>query len=174
MLAEQLHERVCVSCHTTADNIQLYCDHCGCIMSDALDTHIAAIYDYGVNAHRDTTVYWGRGFFHKKARLFLYNELDGCHAYVPLHSEPMLIGRGSASYLPSSYLDLGEFGAKQCGVARYHAQIEAKHNMLYLSDLESSTGTQLDGKPLAPHVSYTLHNWSQIVFGSLSMRIRFA
>ena len=174
MLADQLRERVCVSCHGMADTMQLYCDHCGCIMSDALTTNIAAIYSYGVNAHRDTTVHWGRGFFHKKARLFLYNELDGCHVYVGLHSEPMLIGRGSASFMPASYLNLAEFGAQQFGVARYHAQIEAKHNTLYLSDLDSPTGTRLDGKLLVPHVTYTLHNWSQIKFGELAMRVRFA
>ncbi|MBX3084776.1 MAG: FHA domain-containing protein [Anaerolineae bacterium] len=154
--------------------MQLYCDQCGCVLSDTLANYIAAIYSYGVNAYRNTTLQWGRGFFHGQARLFLYNELDGCHTYVPIRSEPILVGRGSASYLPSSYVDLSEFGARQFGVARYHAQIEQKSNALYLSDLESPTGTFLDGVPLKPHTAYMIHNWSQIVFGTLAMRVRFA
>jgi hypothetical protein len=173
MLAHQLLERVCVSCHAPAESLQLYCDNCGCVLSDTLAAHIAAIYSYGVSAHRSTTTQWGRGFFHTQARLFLYSEIDGCHTYVPIRSEPILIGRGSA-HLPSSYVNLAEFGARQLGVARYHAQIEQKTNAIYLSDLDSRAGTLLDGVHLKPHTPYMLHNWSVIEFGGLAMRVRFA
>jgi FHA domain len=170
---EHIRERVCVNCETNAQPLQLYCEECGCILADVLVPWLAPTYIYGVQKHRDNTQRWGRGFFHAQAKLYFQSETDGRYVLIPLLSEPMLIGRGSSANMPSSYVDLSMFGAAQCGVARFHAQVEQRNYTLYLSDLESTSGTCLDGQRLTAHAPYPIRNWSIIDFGRLVLRVRY-
>jgi hypothetical protein len=73
---------------------------------------------------------------------------------------------------PHPDLDLGVYGAGELGVSRSHAMIRPTRNRLYLIDLQSTNGTQLNALPVGPGMAMELRNGDTISFGSLSFTIK--
>jgi hypothetical protein len=77
---------------------------------------------------------------------------------IPLGENAVIIGRASAG-TKSDIKIHDDF------ISRQHAEISYQQNCYMLRDLESTNGTQLDGKRIAPGKSYPLTHNSIIGFG---------
>ena len=79
----------------------------------------------------------------------------------------MIIGRGK-----QADLDLDNYSAYLEGVSREHVVIRPADNQLTITDLDSTNGTYLDGKPLKTSVITTLHDGASIGLGNMSFQVR--
>ncbi len=71
-------------------------------------------------------------------------------------------------------IDLTPFGGHQRGVSRLHARLHIEKNELYITDLNSSNGTFLDGQRLRPYQPYQVtRRYSLLVLGSLSVQLSY-
>lgn len=69
-------------------------------------------------------------------------------------------------------IDLTRFGAGSLGVSRRHAQLVIEAGDVFLIDLNSTNGTQLNGKALKPGQPYRLRDGDEMEFGQLRVVIR--
>ena len=71
-------------------------------------------------------------------------------------------------------LDLAPFGAFDSGVSRRHAIIRCTAPHVYeIEDLESSNGTWLNGKRIAPNKPYSLTNRAVIRVARINLQVFF-
>lgn len=91
---------------------------------------------------------------------------------VTLTDRPSItLGRPTS---PSSdYLDLAPYNGVRQGVSRRHCRLDRRHNHLYLTDLNSTNGTYLNGEPIKPGLSYPIADGDQIVLGLLYLTVFF-
>jgi len=73
---------------------------------------------------------------------------------------------------PIPDLDLTDYDAVDNGVSRVHASIQRDGDSLYLSDIDSTNGTFLNGQRLGDDPQL-LHDGDTIRLGHLSMKIGF-
>ena len=83
---------------------------------------------------------------------------------MPVARSPMLLGRASRaeSYQPDfdmTFYDEGDY------VSRRHARITKGRAGYFITDLDSSNGTTLNGQPLVPHRAHRLRNGDRIKVG---------
>lgn len=100
-------------------------------------------------------------------------QLEVAGAMLPLPASPQaLIGRSDAvsQFLPD--VDLGGHGALDGGVGRRHARIFIDAGELKIEDLDSTNGTSINGRRLAPRAPELLRDGDEIRFGTLSTRFR--
>ena len=62
-----------------------------------------------------------------------------------------LLGRFNKSKPRGNHIDLSQFKALERGISRIHAQIHMEDDRLYITDLDSTNGTIVDGVKLLPH-----------------------
>jgi pSer/pThr/pTyr-binding forkhead associated (FHA) protein len=94
-------------------------------------------------------------------RLELYNETT------------FLLGRFAKSTPRGKHVDLSPFSAQDRGVSRIHAQLHMDENKLYITDMDSTNGTFVDGVRLLPHQPHLLRQGSQIMLGRLNMQVMY-
>jgi pSer/pThr/pTyr-binding forkhead associated (FHA) protein len=68
---------------------------------------------------------------------------------------------------------LNEFGAEERGVSRQHLRLVRKQDLIYASDLGSSNGTFLNGRPLMRNSLRVLRNGDELQLGTLRMTVVF-
>lgn len=84
-----------------------------------------------------------------------------------------LLGRFSKSKPGSNHIDLDPFGARDKGVSRIHAQIHMANNRLYITDMESTNGTYVDGTQIAPNQQHQLRQGSNLILGRMNIQIMY-
>ena len=84
---------------------------------------------------------------------------------IPLGENAVIIGRASAG-------GKSDIKIHDDFVSRQHAEISYQQNRYMLRDLESTNGTQLDGKRITPGKSYSLTHNSIIGFGIAREEVR--
>jgi FHA domain len=87
---------------------------------------------------------------------------------LPPKSSPVYIGRKTEQAENSTNIDLTRFNAYDSGVSRTHARFERAGTRLFLRDLNSTNGTRLNGKRLAPMEVHEIRHGDKIQFGGLS------
>jgi pSer/pThr/pTyr-binding forkhead associated (FHA) protein len=93
---------------------------------------------------------------------------------LELHNETsFLLGRFSRSKPRSNHIDLSPFGAQDRGVSRIHAQIHMEDNKLYITDMDSTNGTFVDGIRLQAHHPQLLRQGSELTLGRLRMQVMY-
>lgn len=93
---------------------------------------------------------------------------------LELHNETIfLLGRFSKATPRGKHVDLSPFNAQEKGVSRIHAQIHMDENKLYITDMDSTNGTLVDGVRLQAHQPQLLRQGSQVILGRLSMQIMY-
>lgn len=96
------------------------------------------------------------------------------HTSIGVQVRPVLtIGRADADgdYLPD--LDFAPHGGSRNGVSRYHAEIRYEDGQLYLTDLESTNGTRINGFALVAGHAYRLRDGDEVEFGRQRAVLRF-
>lgn len=85
-----------------------------------------------------------------------------------------LMGRDLHDEDEVAVIDLGEYGAHEAGVSRYHAELRLDgYNQLTITDIGSSNGTYVNGKRLLPLAPRVVVDRDSIYLGNLRFQIEF-
>jgi pSer/pThr/pTyr-binding forkhead associated (FHA) protein len=82
-----------------------------------------------------------------------------------------VIGRASDETTPE--LDLTPFGGAAAGVSRVHAAFVCEGGAVYVEDLDSTSGTRINGFSLTPQQRYKLRDSDEVEFGRVRVTVRF-
>ncbi len=84
-----------------------------------------------------------------------------------------IVGRSSDSGETVPDLDLAPYGGAEGGVSRVHAAFLLDGEQVCIEDLDSTSGTRLNGLPLTPHEQYRLRSQDELEFGRVRVVVRF-
>lgn len=88
-------------------------------------------------------------------------------------AERAVIGRSSDSGESVPDLDLAPYGGAEGGVSRIHAAFLLDGEYICVEDLDSTSGTRLNGLALTPHEKYRLRSQDELEFGRVRVVVRF-
>lgn len=161
-------EIICPECGRTARVGELACANCGHVFSQSARTHKFAekIPNASSRNHPagEASVEQGRP---------IVFEVEGDKIHITL-TEHLIIGRivpGDKQNLPD--VDLARFGAEERGVSRRHAKLRRQGNLVYVSDLNSTNGTMLNGRRLIPEGERLIRNNDELRLGHLRVTVKF-
>nr|MBN1228350.1 FHA domain-containing protein [Anaerolineae bacterium] len=86
--------------------------------------------------------------------------------------ESLVMGRLDSEGKTVTHLDLSPHNARELGVSRQHALLVPTAEGLYISDLDSTNGTWVNGRYLRPGERHNLLTDDLIELGILSLRVR--
>ena len=104
--------------------------------------------------------------------LIMQVEHDETPIFLQIRTE-VILGRITEQSDTTTYLNLTPYGADDRGVSRRHARLLRDGDEVYLMDLNSTNGTQLNGEPLPASVEKKLRDGDEITLGHLRMFIYF-
>lgn len=84
-----------------------------------------------------------------------------------------LVGRSGESVDSRPDVDLTPFGGAESGVSRVHAAFVLDGDHVCIEDLDSTSGTRLNGLLLPPHEPYRLRSQDELEFGQVRVTVRF-
>lgn len=84
----------------------------------------------------------------------------------------MVIGRSGEEEADAPDLDLSPHRAAELGISRQHAALVPGHDALYLVDLDSTNGTWINRRYLAPHQRYPLKPGDRVELGLMRLAVR--
>ncbi len=88
--------------------------------------------------------------------------------------KPMTLGRAASPTHAEDLIDLQTFNANQHGISRRHCTLSHLENRLYVTDLNSTNGTYLNGKRLIPQEAHIVSHGDRLVLGTLNMTVFFS
>jgi len=91
----------------------------------------------------------------------------------PLRSDLSIVLGRKVAGSESADFDLSPYGALDRGVSRRHARIFVRNKQLWVTDLNSTNGTFLNGEQLKPNEANQLHRSSELRIGRLSLEVLF-
>lgn len=91
---------------------------------------------------------------------------------VVKNDEVFRLGRFEFSSNPRE-VDLTPYGAADRGVSREHAQIHIKDNQVYITDLNSTNGTFVQGERLDPNTPKVIKKGNELLLGRLAVQVMF-
>ncbi|SRR5258708_24435366 len=100
-------------------------------------------------------------------------EINGQQLTLPLNAS-LVIGRVSAQPDDSCPdVALNAFRAAEQGVSRQHLRITRKGEIVYVSDLGSTNGTCLNGRPLPRNRYRIVNSGDELQLGALKLIVKF-
>jgi hypothetical protein len=91
---------------------------------------------------------------------------------LPL-DRPIILGRATPAD-EGDILDLTHFNAAKHGVSRHHCELRRHDNLLFVTDLDSTNGTRLNGRLLAAQTETQVNHGDKLILGSLHIIIAFS
>jgi pSer/pThr/pTyr-binding forkhead associated (FHA) protein len=89
-------------------------------------------------------------------------------------AEVIIMGRAANQIEHNmAYVDLTPFRAGSMGVSRHHLRLVRKEDMLFGSDLNSTNGSFINGRPMAANVDRILRNNDELQLGELKFFVKF-
>jgi len=85
----------------------------------------------------------------------------------------LVIGRSDVGSGHQPDIDLAPFGALKHGISREHLLLIFQRGSVFVTDLGSSNGTWLSGRPLSPYDPERLRDGDLLRPGSLEIGIKF-
>lgn len=154
----------------------LFCDDCGFNISDLPDsseTRFLKTDDFDMPDEQPVPKTPGTS--HMTANMALVFQIAGTSDQLEITVDDRItIGRADPSMDEHPDVDLAPFDAVEHGVSRTHAIIELNsENGLFLSDMNSSNGTYLNGQRLRSNQFRTIHDGDEIRFGKLVTTVYF-
>ncbi len=108
-----------------------------------------------------------------KAREVLLLADSGLRRIELRNDTSYLLGRFNSAKPRTNHIDLSPFGAQERGVSRIHAQIHMEDDILYITDMDSTNGTYLDGVKLLPNQQHRIRQKSDIMLGRLHIQVMY-
>jgi hypothetical protein len=164
--SERMH---CPNCQQRLLPGELACPHCGVLL--AAGTKTTKLDGETEKPPSPKSLPVGAVFVDEQRPIIF--EIDGVTMVLPL-SNTLVIGR--LSELPGDPrpdVNLNAFDAKELGVSRQHARIMRRRELIYVSDLGSSNGTFLNGRPITGNYERILRNGDELRLGHLKVKVRF-
>lgn len=109
--------------------------------------------------------------FHGKNLVIDIDETDMSFIFDADAIETLWLGRMPDPTV--TQIDLSEYGAREKGVSRQHAQIIRQADELCVVDTNSTSGTYINGMQLQPHQPVRLRYGDNLNLGLMSLHIRF-
>ena len=92
--------------------------------------------------------------------------------FTPEEDFELVIGRNDPGRKDDEGIfDVTPYGGKQRGVSRRHAKLHMDKGKLFITDLDSTNGTTVAGKRLAPFVATQLAKGNEIVLSGLPIQV---
>lgn len=68
-------------------------------------------------------------------------------------------------------VDLSPYDAFSQGVSRMHVTLRIVNGAVYVSDMDSSNGTRLNGQKIIPHVEYSVNHGDLVTLGKMKIQV---
>jgi signal transduction histidine kinase len=78
----------------------------------------------------------------------------------------VMLGRGSEG---SNLVDLSPYEAEKMGVSRHHIKLRPESTKLYVLDLDSTNGTQRNGRSIGINTPYSISDGDSLMLGRLQL-----
>lgn len=88
-------------------------------------------------------------------------------------TQQAVLGRRTTDHSIQPRIDLSPYGAYEKGISRVHAVIRRTQRGVFIEDLGSSNGSQLNGERLAVHMPTQVTSGDRLTLGMLSFEIFF-
>jgi pSer/pThr/pTyr-binding forkhead associated (FHA) protein len=85
----------------------------------------------------------------------------------------VILGRVTDQADQITFINLTPYEAEEAGVSRRHARLLRDNRAVYLSDLNSTNGTKLNGEPLAAGLEKRVRDGDEILLGKLKLFVYF-
>ena len=105
--------------------------------------------------------------------LYVLNQVKPIRINISKERE-IIVGRSVPEQSISPDVDLNYYRAAGYGVSRRHAAFSFSENKLYISDLNSTNSTLINGIPLVPHKPHPLKSGDVITFGIMKAACIFS
>jgi FHA domain len=159
----------CINCQKRYLVGELVCPHCGVMLADGIKT--SKFEEEGERPPSPKSMPVGQVFIEEQKPLIF--EINGVAMMLPV-ANTLIIGRLSEQPGdPRPDVNLNAFDAKELGVSRQHVKVTRRHEFTYISDMGSSNGTFLNGRPLTGNYERLLRNGDELRLGHLKMRVKF-
>jgi hypothetical protein len=162
--------RICPTCQKSFKAGELICSHCGTPF--VLHGRTSKISNADTKTALPTVRPSGQVTSHNETPITLQN-LQGQRLTFPVATTVVL---GRNSQIPGDVqpdVHLNTFDAANQGVSRQHIKITRKNDLMYVSDLGSSNGTFLNGRPLLRNALRILRDGDELQLGMLKLLIGF-
>jgi pSer/pThr/pTyr-binding forkhead associated (FHA) protein len=93
---------------------------------------------------------------------------------VLVENQSVLLGRNDPDERWYPDVDLTVYGAYGRGVSHQHLRLTLHHGQVYVTDLRSRNGTQLNGQALPPDVPCPIHSGDSLQLGRLAIQVLFS
>ncbi|MBX3066066.1 MAG: FHA domain-containing protein [Anaerolineae bacterium] len=160
--------QTCPRCETPYERGTLVCKRCGMLLGDNGKTRLFNPDEAGALTR---TRSMGGGLFYEQQPLVF--EVDGERIELPT-AEFVVVGRGSGTVEEGEPdVSLARFNATKRGVSRRHMGIRRKGPLIYITDLESTNGTFLNGRRLMKSEERIIRDGDEIHLSHLLIRVSF-
>jgi hypothetical protein len=159
---------ICPACQHPNSESSVYCEQCGGML-DALQKTPRIDLERFMNQPG-----WGNARL-AEAQVIVLRAL-GTDAEFSLHLEPdapLTLGRSDDPVLNEAFVNLAECGRSARGVSRKHIRLSIQDQLLRIEDLESTNGSFVNGKRLAPFQPALLRDGDEIRLGQLRLHVLF-
>lgn len=158
--------QICPHCGTENLEGTLYCQKCGVALGP-VPISTRQLPDELLPEQRAGTDQLG-----PENVVILQVENDETPIVVQLRSE-LVLGRVTEQSDTTTYLNLTPYGAQEQGVSRRHARLLRDGKEVYLMDLNSTNGTQLNDEPLPSSVEKRLRDGDKLTLGRMRVYVYF-
>lgn len=112
----------------------------------------------------------------EQSTLIIVIRYEGKQETISLDSEEEhhIIGRYDENSNNYVHVDLNPFEGRKNGISRLHARLMHIGEQWMIEDLQSSNGTRINGRKLAPGQRYVVRNGDQLQFGGLAVQVYYA
>lgn len=159
-------EKRCQSCHRPVEDSATRCSFCGEPLLALLPSHSTVPIEPSKVEHM-TQMSPAEELIRRHAGMFVF-QIMGHDQPLLTHIHPRItIGRFSPGETPPT-VDLGPYSASTLGVSRQHAVIATSEKGYTLQDLNSTNGTWVNERKLAPNETVPINNGDMLRFGQLA------
>jgi hypothetical protein len=164
---ESVNINTCPNCQHPFRPGELTCDACGVVLAEGGKTNKILIDD--PLSPKKLPV--GKAMVAEQTPIIF--DINGTSIALPM-ADTLIVGRRSpVPDDPQPDVPLNAFGADQNGVSRRHVKLSRRGDLVYVTDLGSSNGTFLNGRPITHHRERILRSDDELQLGYLKLKIRF-
>lgn len=158
----------CPSCHAANAEGELYCYHCGVMLTQAGD-----VPNEGDTRPLETTGMQDTSYFGPDTVLYLRVRGDDRLIRLRIGSNEVMIGRRAPDSVMIPDIDLSPYQADAKGISRLHAALRRQNETLVLTDMGSLNYTYINGQRLHAHEVRVLHDGDEVRLGQLPLQVFF-
>lgn len=157
--------QICPNCSFENQEGLLFCERCGSALGSlSISTQKLA------DAESD---FAAGGRYMSEEGIIILHFLEDDDPMALQITDRTVLGRIAGDFDGESYVSLEEFGADEMGVSRQHALFRREGYELFLSDLESTNHTYLNGQRLQDGNEYAVSDGDEVTLGRLTFRVFF-